>query len=58
MCAAIGQNGVLHHHATLGPYNTTHIITFLFTLHNMLIPSDPRNEPAGAVKARYHLGQC
>lgn len=45
MCAAIGQNGVLHHHATLSPYNTTHIITFLFTLHNMLIPSDPRNEP-------------
>ncbi len=36
MCAAISQNGVVHHHATLGPYNTAHIITFLDTLHDML----------------------
>lgn len=28
MCAAISQNGVLHHHATLGPYNTDNIIQF------------------------------
>lgn len=40
MCAAISQNGVLHHHAILGPYNTAHIITFLDTLHNRLIPND------------------
>ncbi|XP_052341208.1 uncharacterized protein LOC118363001 isoform X1 [Oncorhynchus keta] len=40
MCAAISQNGVLHHHAILGPYNTAHIITFLDTLHNRLIPDD------------------
>ncbi|XP_053088343.1 uncharacterized protein LOC128318005 [Pangasianodon hypophthalmus] len=44
MCAAISQNGV-HHHATLGPYNTAHIITFLDTLHNILIPNDQRNWP-------------
>lgn len=36
MCAAISQNGVVHHHATLGPYNTAHIITFLDTLHDIL----------------------
>ncbi|XP_044049674.1 uncharacterized protein LOC122875034 [Siniperca chuatsi] len=36
LCAAISQNGVVHHHATLGPYNTAHIITFLDTLHDML----------------------
>ncbi|KAM9399517.1 uncharacterized protein ACWYII_031651 isoform 1-T1 [Salvelinus alpinus] len=40
MCAAISQNGVLHHHAILGPYNTAHIIIFLDTLHNRLIPND------------------
>jgi hypothetical protein len=40
MCAAISQNGILHHHAILGPYNTAHIITFLDTLHNRLIPND------------------
>ncbi|XDV31496.1 hypothetical protein PO909_002487 [Leuciscus waleckii] len=36
MCAAISQNGVVHHHATIGPYNTAHIIAFLDTLHDML----------------------
>ena len=45
MCAAISQNGVLHNHVTLGPYNTAHIITFLDTLHNILIPNDQRNGP-------------
>ena len=44
MCAAISQNGV-HHHATLGPYNTTHIISFLDTLHNILIPNNQRKGP-------------
>ena len=24
LCAAISLQGVLHHHATLGPYNTAH----------------------------------
>ncbi|XP_062869513.1 uncharacterized protein LOC134331906 isoform X2 [Trichomycterus rosablanca] len=38
MCAAISQNGGVHQHATLGLYNTAHIITFLETLHNILIP--------------------
>ncbi len=36
-CAAITQNGVLHHHATLGPYNTNHIIHFLDAAHDMLV---------------------
>ena len=36
MCAAISQNGVVHHHATLGPYNTAQMITFLDNLHDML----------------------
>ncbi len=26
MCAAISQNGVVHHHATLGPYNCTQVL--------------------------------
>ena len=38
MCVAISQNGVLHHHAILGPFNTAHMITFLDNLHNSLIP--------------------
>jgi len=33
MCAAITQNGVLYHHARLGPYNTDHIICFLDAVH-------------------------
>ncbi len=45
MCAAISNNGVLHRHATLGPYNTAHIITFLDTLHNILVHNDQRKGP-------------
>ncbi|XP_027008009.2 uncharacterized protein LOC113646166 [Tachysurus fulvidraco] len=33
LCAAISVQGVLHHHATLGPYNTGQIIVFLDALH-------------------------
>ncbi|XP_032367100.1 schlafen-like protein 1 [Etheostoma spectabile] len=40
MCAAITHHGIIHHHTTLGPYNTTHLIPFLDTLHNTLIPPD------------------
>ncbi|XP_019216442.2 uncharacterized protein LOC109202777 [Oreochromis niloticus] len=29
MCAAISQNGVVHHHATIRPYNTAHIYDML-----------------------------
>lgn len=29
LCAAISNHGVLHRHATLGPYNTEHLLTFL-----------------------------
>ncbi len=45
MCAAITQNGVLHHNATLGPYNTGHMLTFLDAIYTMLVP-DPGQEPA------------
>ncbi|KAI2664128.1 Movement protein [Labeo rohita] len=33
LCAAISVQGVLHHHATLGPYNTGQIIAILDALH-------------------------
>ncbi|XP_029919204.1 uncharacterized protein LOC115367556 [Myripristis murdjan] len=45
MCAAITHHGVIHHHATLGPYSTAHLITFLDTLHNTLIPPDQTDGP-------------
>ena len=45
MCAAITHHGVIHHHATLGPYNTAHLITFLGTLHNTLMPPDQVDDP-------------
>ncbi len=32
MCAAISVQGVLHHHATLGPYNAGQIIALLDAL--------------------------
>ncbi|XP_046715805.1 uncharacterized protein LOC124392681 [Silurus meridionalis] len=32
LCSAISVQGVLHHHATLGPYNTGQIIVFLDAL--------------------------
>ncbi|KAK0136824.1 hypothetical protein N1851_026996 [Merluccius polli] len=35
LCAAITQNGVLHRHAHIGPYNTALILTFLDQLHNI-----------------------
>nr|XP_029480639.1 uncharacterized protein LOC115103815 [Oncorhynchus nerka] len=45
MCAAVGQQGVPHHHANLGPYNTALLITFLDTLHGILIPDEQRGGP-------------
>ena len=45
MCAAITQNGVLHHNATLGPNNTSHMLTFLYAIYTMLVP-DPDQKPA------------
>ncbi|KAM4581429.1 uncharacterized protein PAE49_005983 isoform 1-T1 [Odontesthes bonariensis] len=41
MCAAISLQGLLHHHAKLGPYNTQHIITFLDTLHDAVVQNRP-----------------
>ena len=45
MCAAIAHHGVINHHATLGPFNTAHLITFLDTLHDTLIPPDQIDSP-------------
>ncbi len=44
LCAAISVQGVLHHHATLGPYNTGQIIAFLDALHAVVQdrPQQPR----------------
>ncbi|KAL0146999.1 hypothetical protein M9458_057523 [Cirrhinus mrigala] len=36
LCAAITQNGVLHHHANLGPYNANLILAFLDRLHEIV----------------------
>jgi hypothetical protein len=43
---AVSQNGILHHHAILGPYNTAPILD---TLHNRLIPNDQGPEQPGYV---------
>ncbi|KAI7790207.1 hypothetical protein IRJ41_018225 [Triplophysa rosa] len=37
LCAAISLQGLLHHHAKLGPYNTQHILTFLDALHDAVV---------------------
>ncbi|XP_049336457.1 uncharacterized protein LOC125802431 [Astyanax mexicanus] len=37
LCAAISNHGVLHHHATLGPYNTQHLLTFLSDLRDIVL---------------------
>ena len=36
ICAAISNHGVLHHHVTLGPYNTQHLLRFLANLRDIL----------------------
>lgn len=36
ICAAISNHGVLHHHVTLGPYNTQHLLTFIANLRDIL----------------------
>ena len=41
MWSAIHLQGVLHYHATLGPYNTAHIIIFLDALHNTVVQNGP-----------------
>ncbi len=45
LCAAISLQGLLHHHAELGSYNTQHIIIFLDALHDAVVqdrPEQPR----------------
>ena len=47
---AMSHNGVLHRHATLGPYNTAHLLHFLNILHDNLFqpeqrgPGDPEEQ--------------
>lgn len=36
ICAAISNHGVLHHHVTLGPYNTQHLLTFIANLRDFI----------------------
>ncbi|XP_016315794.1 uncharacterized protein LOC107668442 [Sinocyclocheilus anshuiensis] len=36
ICAAISNHGVLHHHVTLGPYNTQHLLRFIANLRYIL----------------------
>ncbi|KAF0039294.1 hypothetical protein F2P81_007529 [Scophthalmus maximus] len=36
ICAAISNHGVLHHHVTLGPYNTQHLLRFIANLRDIL----------------------
>lgn len=40
MCATINHHSVIHHYATFGPYNIACLITFLDTLHNILISTE------------------
>ena len=45
LCAAISIQGLLHHQAKLGPFNTEHIITILDALHDAAVqdrPEQPR----------------
>lgn len=37
LCAATSTHGVLHHHATLGPYNAQHLLTFLSDLRDVVL---------------------
>nr|XP_054605155.1 uncharacterized protein LOC129166557 [Nothobranchius furzeri] len=41
LCAAISLQGLLHHHAKLGPYNSQEILTFLDGLHDIVIQNRP-----------------
>ncbi len=36
ICAAISNPGVLHHHVTLGPYNTPHLLRCIANLREIL----------------------
>ncbi|XP_037545810.1 uncharacterized protein LOC119422507 [Nematolebias whitei] len=55
MYAVITHHGVIHHHATLGPSNTAHLIIFLDTLHNTLLPPDQIDGPEQLRQKVYDL---
>ncbi len=38
-CAAISNHGVLHHHVTLRPYNTQHLLRCIANLRYILFVS-------------------
>ncbi|KAL0168596.1 hypothetical protein M9458_036818, partial [Cirrhinus mrigala] len=44
ICAAISSYGVIHCHVTLGPYNTAHLITFLYALQEALLRREERGD--------------
>lgn len=43
ICAAINNRGVLHRHATLGPYNSEHLLTFPGGLPDVLFEREQQN---------------
>lgn len=46
LCTAIAQNGVLHHHANIVPYNTALVLTFLDRLHSIVTAVKPNRPDA------------
>ncbi len=52
LCAPISHHGVLHHHATLGPYNTQHLLDFLNRLFGSIIQHEARM-PGRAEQPQY-----
>ncbi|RXN12035.1 insertion element IS630 putative 39 kDa -like protein [Labeo rohita] len=57
LCAAISVQGDLHHHATLGPYNTGQIIAFLDALHAVVQdrPEQPRTQLSTMMENIEHI---
>lgn len=46
LCAVISHHGVLHHHATLGPYNTQHLVDFLKHLYGSSMKQEIQDGPS------------
>ena len=44
ICAAISSYGVIHRHVTVGPYNTAHLLTFLYALQEALLRREQRGD--------------
>lgn len=44
ICAAISNHGVLHHHVTLGPYNTQHLLRFIANPRDILFEQQVQDQ--------------